>query len=91
VNDREPIEQIRDAYRTLGRLLEGIDWDLFDRCACGHLRLEHSKHGLPHLEGQQPCYRRHCKCRDFDGSLMVAPENPLRSREPRRVREMRAA
>lgn len=74
--DLNAVERLRLASQTISDLLRGVDWHLFDLCACGHRRLEHLPGRL--AEGREPCRHEGCVCSDFD----VRPaSSPLRSQE----------
>lgn len=56
----EMIQKIPEVYRTHPDLTY-----LSEKCACEHLRLEHSKSD-PFREGFQPCLAAECLCTDFE-------------------------
>ena len=81
------VGRMKEASDAITHALRSVDWADLEFCDCGCRRFEHL-HGVPELEGRQPCVNRErCGCMDFD-DLNVRADAWVR-RERERVRRER--
>lgn len=71
--------------RLVDGLLSDVDWRAFDRCDCGHRRLEHVQLTRGSEAGRWPCLRAGCVCVDFDDLHGRADEFERCRRERERI------